>query len=152
MSGSSVVVFNYTTWAGQYPELAGSVASPQATGYFNQAQLYLDNTASSPVIDASVGGKRETILYMLTSHIAAMLATINGAAPSGIVGRINSASQGSVSVGAEMPAPMSAAWWNQTRYGAMAYAALAPYRLGMYVAAPQIPRGAQSYPGRFGFF
>ncbi len=152
MSGTSgIVVFDWLNWSAQYPEF-GSVGSGQAQGYFNQACLYLDNTASSPITDASQpGGKRETILYLLTSHITAMSATINGVAPNALVGRITNASQGSVSVAAEMPAPMSAAWFNQTRYGAMAWAAMAPYRLGLYAAAPRIPRAAQSYPGFIGF-
>jgi hypothetical protein len=146
MSGSSgVVVFDYAAWAAQYPELSGSVASAQASGYFDQACLYLDNTACSPVPTA----KRATILNMLVSHIAALLATIAGSAPSGLVGRINTATEGSVSVAAELKTPDSAAWWAQTRYGLLAWQALAPYRAGLYIAGPQVPRGAQSYPGWF---
>ena len=149
MSGcSGIVVFDYATWAAQYPELAGSVTSGQAGGYFNQSCLYLDNTPCSPVRDWQPGGKRETILYMITSHIASMLATINGNAPSPLVGRINSAGEGSVNVATDLPTPMSAAWWSQTRYGLLAWQALAPYRTALYVRAPQIPLGAQSFPFR----
>ena len=150
MSGSTgVVVFVYATWAAQYPELSGSIASGQAQGYFNQACMYLDNTPCSPVTDASAGGRRETILYMLTSHIAKMVATINGQAPGGVVGRVNSASQGSVSVSSELNVPMSAAWFSQTSYGLMAYQALAPYRTALYVAAPRTPyvMGAPGFMG-----
>ena len=147
MSGTTgIVVFDYATWAGQYPELAASVNGPQAQGYFNQAAIYLDNTATSAITDAAPGGRRETILYMLTSHIAAMLATIAGAAASPLVGRIASAGQGSVNVSTDMPAPMSAAWFNQTKYGAMAWQAMNAYRGMLYMRPPQIPLAAQSYP------
>ena len=150
MSGScGVVTFNWYSWATQYPELS-SIQAPQAQGFFNQACLYLDNTPRSMILDASVGGVRETILYMLTSHITVLLATIAGIAPSPLVGRINSAGQGSVNVTTEMPAPMSAAWFNQSRYGAMAYQAMAPYFSALYVAAPQVPLGMRSYPGFIG--
>ena len=152
MSDSGIVTFDYPTWSGQYPELAASVNGPQAQGYFNQACLYLDNTASSQVQPATPGGRRETILYMLTSHMAALLAAIGGNEPTPLVGRLSNVTEGSVSIQTEMLAPMSAQWFNQTKYGAMAYQALAPYRTALYVPAPQVPLAAQSYPGAGGGF
>ena len=147
MSGCTggVVAFDQPTWAAWYPEFA-AVPEGQGGGFFAQAGLYLDNTPVSPVQNLT---RRATILYMITSHIAAMFFGVNGEAPSPLVGRINNASQGSVSVATDMPAPMSAAWWNQTRYGALAWQALLPYRSALYIAAPQIPLAAQSLPWGF---
>ena len=153
-----VVVFNYDTWVAQYPEFAG-MPSAQAQGYFNQAALYCDNTASSVITDASPGGARETILYMLTAHVATILAAVvvNGtlSAPSPLVGRITNATEGSVTVAAAMDgAPGSAAWFNQTKYGAMAWQAMAPYRTMRYAFSQRRYLGVQAGPfgpNPFGF-
>ena len=66
---TGVVAFDYAGWSARYPELASSVGAPLAQQYFNEAQLYCDNTATSPVIDASVGGQRYIFLNMLLSLI-----------------------------------------------------------------------------------
>jgi hypothetical protein len=144
MSDIGIVAFNYATWSGQYPEFAQSVTVTQATNYFNIATMYLDNSPCSTVWNAAPGGKRETILYMLTSHIAALLATVDGQAPSPLVGRISSAAQGSVNVQTDIgDLPFNAQWFAQTKYGFMAWQALAPYRTALYISPPN-PNG---YPG-----
>jgi len=144
MSGcAGIVTFNYTIWALRYPELAGSVDMPTALGYFDQACLFLDNSPCSPVRDV---GRRAIILGMITSHVAALLATINGQPASPLVGRIASAAEGSVNVSTDLAVPGSAAWWAQTKYGLLAWQALAPYRTALYVMAPQVPLAAQSFP------
>lgn len=133
-----VVAFDYGAWAARYPELAASVSQPQAQGYWNEAGLYLDNTASSLVTDDSVGGQRATLLNMVTAHIAQLNAYQNGQAASPLVGRISSATEGSVTVQASMDAqPGSAAWWQQTKYGAAYWAATSHYRTARYRPGPQ---------------
>lgn len=142
MSGCNVgpVIFDYAAWAAQYPELASYIPELQAQGYFDLATLYVNNTVSSPIWDASPGGARTMILYLLTSHVAALFAggpptagAPNGTPASPLVGRITNATEGSVSVAADMPnQPMAAAWFMQTRYGAAAWAAMAPYRTMRY--------------------
>ena len=132
--GAGSVVFDYDAWAAMYPSLAASVSQPQAQGYFNQACLYCDNSFRSPISDPSPTGARAMILYMLTAHIAQLFASQGGQPPSPLVGRISNASEGSVSVAADMAgAPGSAAWFNQTPYGAAAWQAMAPYRTMRYV-------------------
>lgn len=144
----NVVQFNFLIWAAVFPSLAS--VGPMAAGiYWTQAGLYLDNTPTSPVGDLQ---KRAMILGMITAHIATLFGTVNGNAPSGLVGRISNAAEGSVSVAPEMPGPMSAAWFNQTSFGAAAWQAMAPYRQALYIAAPQIPLAQQSYPAFFGPF
>jgi hypothetical protein len=129
-----IVVFSYTDWSAMYPELAMSVMQPQAQGYFYQAQLYCDNTPCSPITDTSPGGQRETLLNMMTAHIAALNAPLNGQPSSPLVGRISNATQGSVSVATQNDYPPgSAQWFQQSKYGAQFYAATAQFRSMTYV-------------------
>jgi len=127
-----IVSFSYATWSTRYPELAKFVQPPQAQMFFTEATMYCDNTANSPITDATVGGKRELILYMLLSHIAALNADM-GTASSQLVGRIASATQGSVSVSTQNDYPPgSVQWFQTTKYGAAFWAATVQYRLFRY--------------------
>jgi hypothetical protein len=142
----AVASFNYAAWIARYPEFA-SVSSGQATMLFSEATLYLANDGSGPVADA---GQQLTLLNMLTAHIAALYVGVSGQPPSGLVGRINSATEGSVSASAEMPAlPGSAAWFAQTPYGMSFYAATAPYRSMRYI--PSVRRGHYPSAGYGGY-
>lgn len=136
MSGSTgIVAFDYTIWSARYPALAVSVAQPAAQSFFDEATLYLDNSPGSVVRDV---GKRAVLLGMLTAHIATLNAPINGQAPSGLVGRISNASQGSVSVATQNDYPPGTVqWYQQTTFGAAFYAATAPYRTARYLPAPR---------------
>lgn len=151
----AVAAFDYGIWALRYPELAVSVSIPLATSYFGEAGLYLDNTDCSPVQDVAA---RLALLNMITAHIAKINAPIGGVAPSGLVGPIESATEGSVNVKVKLPDSRGIEWWFlQTPYGAAVWAALAPYRTARYVPGLQPafgplggdPQnwGAQRYPG-----
>ncbi|KAG1434388.1 hypothetical protein G6F55_014548 [Rhizopus delemar] len=60
-----------------------------------------------------------------------------GQSPSGLVGRVSSATEGSVSVSSDYSAPAgSAQWYLQTPYGAMYWEATAWLRVGRYVPGP----------------
>lgn len=153
MSGNipGPVPFDYTLWEATYPEFS-AVTEMQATGYWGIAQLYLNNSASSPVTDNSPGGARQTLLNMLTAHIAQLLAPINGQPSSQQVGRISNVSQGSVSIALDFPNQAARdAWYNQTKYGAMYLAAIKPYMQGgRYNPGPQPYLGVAPF-GRRGF-
>lgn len=127
-----VVSFDYTGWSARYPELSSSVNSALATLYFGEATLYLDNTDCSIVVDL---GQRTTLLNMITAHIAQLNAPIGGQPATPLVGRIETASEGSVSVTAKYAdqVPGSMAWFIQTKYGAAYWAASAIYRTMRYV-------------------
>lgn len=128
----SAVVFDYSGWAARFPELAASVPSAQAQAYFNDAAaLYLDNSDCSPVQDVNV---RAVLLNYATAHICKLYASLNYQPASPLVGRISNATEGSVSVQAQMDLPPgSAQWWAQTAYGASFWQGSAPYRSGLYV-------------------
>jgi hypothetical protein len=132
-----VVVFDYAAWALRYPELAASVPQPLAQQYFNEAQLYCDNTPCSPIRDWKPGGERAMLLNMVTAHIAALNAPIGGQGSSPLVGRINSATEGSVSVQSQLDMPPGTAqWFAQTKFGLAFWTATAQYRTMRYVPGP----------------
>ena len=129
----AVVAFNYVGWVTRYPELGAYVSQSLAQEYFNEAGLYCDNTVNSPVTDDTVGGQRYMFLNMLTAHIAALNAPLGGQPSSPLVGRINNATEGSVSVQTENQYPPgSPQWFQQTKYGAAFWAASAQYRIARY--------------------
>lgn len=130
-----VAVFDYALWVATYPEFT-SVTEPMAQAQFDAATLFLDNTDCSPVTNVSA---RLTLLNMITAHLVKLFTTVAGQAPSGLVGRVTSATEGSVTVTAEFVAAKNAleAWWLQTPYGAMYWAATAGYRTMRYVPGPR---------------
>jgi hypothetical protein len=71
------------------------------------------------------------LLGMIAAHIAAL-------AQRELVGRLNSATEGSVSVQAEMAPPTGTRdWWVSTRYGVAAWHATAALRTAQYVPGRQ---------------
>ena len=147
---SPPVVFDYGAWIARYPEFSG-VSSDLAQAYFAEAGLYCANSITNPAFSLGI---LPTLLNMLTAHIAWLNAPrdANGnpastgtpAAPT--VGRISSATEGSVTVQIDNQyEPGTPQWFQQTRYGAAYWAATAPFRTGRYVANPTVV-GAPVYP------
>lgn len=127
----AVVAFDLAGFRVRYPEFA-TVVDALLGAYFVESTIYLDNTDSSIVTDVV---RRSLLLNMLTAHITALNSGVNGQPPAGIVGRVNSASEGSVSVSADMGPPSgSSAWFMQTKYGASFWQASANFRTFRYVA------------------
>ena len=124
-----VVVFSASAFKTRYPEFS-TVGDDVLDAYFSESTIYLNNTESSRVQDV---GQRGVLLNMLTAHLAALYSGVNGQTPVGVVGRINSATEGSVTVAADMgPVTNSQAWYLQTKYGAQYWAATAQYRQMAY--------------------
>ncbi len=140
---TQAVAFDSSGFLARYPEFS-SISTATLQAYFNEAGLYINNTPSSPITDQSVGGFLYQVLNMATAHIAALNSGVNGQAPSGLVGRIDQASEGSVSVHADMgPVVNSQAWWMQTRYGAACWQATATYRTFRYVSGSSVTQPQQ---------
>lgn len=136
------VQFNYAVWVARYPEFS-AISEPLAQAYFDEAGLYFANqgwTGSLP--------QAPTLLNMLTAHIAWLYAprdangnpSSTGQAASPLVGRISSASEGSVSVSTELNASgsPSESFFTQTKYGFSFWQATAQFRQARYVAQPTI--------------
>lgn len=144
---TGVVSFNYTLWTQRFPEF-DDVSEELAQLYFDEATLILDNSVMSRVQQVE---NRAPLLNLLTAHLAKIYSGANGANPSQLVGRITNAVQGSVTVAADMPnQPSSAAWFQQTKYGAQFWAYTLRWRQAMYISAnirpappPRFPQTAQ---------
>lgn len=159
------VVFDYTWWLERYPELAAWTGPARASDYFLMAQLYCDNSAAShPVVIPGFGlssgaysagspvtdiPTRQMLLGLLTAHIAALNAPLNGSPSPNVVGRVSSAGEGSINVSFEYPATPGAEWYNLTKFGAAFWAATGRYRMARYYPAPRLRQG---FGGRGGCF
>lgn len=125
------VVFDPADFRVQYPEFAG-LSDATLQRFFDWATLYLCNHANSPVPDLT---RRRVLLYLLTAHCAALWYQAQSQAPGGgssspagaggivavpmgQVGRVNSASEGSVSIGLDYTVTPGGEWFTQTQYGA----------------------------------
>lgn len=152
---SPVVTFDYQAWLARYPEFK-AVSEVMAQQYFSEAGLYCANNACNP---AFAGGTLPVLLNMLTAHIAWLNAprdasgapSSNGTVPGpAVLGRVNSASEGSVSVGIDngdaTAASPSQAWYMTTPYGQAYWAATAPYRTMRYSPLPTTV-GGPVFPG-----
>lgn len=147
----AVVVFDYAQWAALFPELAnGGVTEQVASSYFVVATFLLDNTDCSPVQDVT---QRQMLLNYIVAHLAALAgyplaAGASVPSPSGMVGRVSSATEGSVSVSSDYGAVReSEAWWIQTQYGATYWMLTRAFRTMRYVAAPA--RNFEPFPFPF---
>lgn len=138
------VTFDVAKWKGMYPEFAAAT-DPQAEGWFTRATFIVGNDWASPA--NRVAGMLESLLYLLTAHIAWLNMPRDAAgnfsstgSASQLVGRIDSASEGSVSVHADLggggDSSPSQWWYMQSRYGAEYWAATAGFRTAHYVPRP----------------
>lgn len=144
------VTFNWTTFITLFPEFCG-MDQAQGTTYFRLATLYCPNVPQNPF---NCGGVLEQLLYLVTAHVAWLLSPKDnngnptlpgqGTPPSGFVGRISQATQGSVNVSLEFDATAggpSEQFFAQTQYGLMFWQATLPIRAARYVANPTIVPG-----------
>lgn len=140
----SSVVFDPAVFKQRYPEF-GTIPDATLDLYFAEAQIYLDNTGCSEVKNLNT---RRLLLWMVTAHIAALNSGVNGQPPSGLVGRVSNATEGSVSVGAEYNVPGTAAWFSQTQYGASYWEASKRFRLFRYYPGRSCPPRTLNRYGR----
>ncbi|WP_432784684.1 DUF4054 domain-containing protein [Oligella sp. MSHR50489EDL] len=97
--------------------------------WFVEAGLLINNTATSCVKSLV---EREILMYLLMAHFALLQSRID--AGNSAVGRVSSATEGSVSVSFDNGSTaLSAAWYQQTPYGAKYWAMTAKYRSFLYV-------------------
>ena len=108
-------------------EQFSAYADEQLTAYFMRAELYINNTARAIIPNPP----REMILYLTMAHLLTLYAP---GKDGGAVGRVSSASQGSVNVSLDFPTAVNAAWWNQTQFGAEVWVATAKYRTFRWVS------------------
>lgn len=130
----AIVTLDIPKFRELFPEFS-AVTDAQLQFLFDEATDYLNNTEYSPVQEYN---KRERLLYLLMAHIAYMRygyldaggSLIGGA---GFVGRVSSATEGSVSVGTELGAmPGGTAWYTLSPYGIAFWQATKFLRMAKY--------------------
>ena len=129
---SGVVTFDPVAFKARYPQFA-NVDAGTLQMLFDEATLACNNTEQSLVRDL---GERTILLNLIVAH----LGTLSGIAADGEgsiatqVGRVSSASQGSVSASLEMAGQTAnSAYWMQTQYGAQYWTFTGKYRRMRYV-------------------
>jgi hypothetical protein len=134
-----IVQFDPPTFVALYPEFTG-LPNGQMQKAFGMATLMLNNTCGSRVQDAN---QREILLDLLTAHFLFLNNGTNDGAgavvpPPGIVGRISSATEGSVSVASEFDVnpTVGNAFLSQTKYGTEFLGLTINYRTLVYLPAP----------------
>ena len=128
------VLFDPEIFVTQYPEF--SAVPPFALRqYFAHATILLSNGSASRVTDAN---QREVLLCLLTAHITQLL----GPTSSGLVGRVNDATEGSVNAHADWSTHVSEsqAYYTQTKYGAQYWTMTARYRGFRYLPGRSVSR------------
>jgi hypothetical protein len=155
LNGPQLVTFVQNDFNAMFPEfIACDLIAEQS--WFLRASVLWENTSNNPASGDT--GTMTVLLYLLTAHIGWLSAPRDGSGnptsaslavqpASPIVGRINTASEGSVSVGADIgdaaAGSPSQPWYMQTRYGAEFWAATAGYRLS---GATFVPPGGIGVP------
>lgn len=126
------IVYTYAVWSATFTQFSNTVSQTAFdTTIYPLAQQYCVNDGSGPVPTSDI---QTNLMGLMCSHIAQLLFGSNLQPASTLVGRINSAGEGSVNVAVEMPQAKSSiqAWLQQTQYGTMYWAASAPFRTMRY--------------------
>lgn len=122
----AIVMFDPEKFRLHYPDIADD---PRVEMWFAQAETIVNNTDCSIVTNLK---EREMLLMLLMRHFAAL---DERASQGGMVGRISSATEGSVSVSADLGGVSgNATWYMQTPWGANYWQMTAKYRGFRYVA------------------
>jgi hypothetical protein len=125
------VVFEPAAFKISYPAFA-TVDDSVLQGYFDLATLFLNNRCGSRVANGTI---RERLLNLIVAHLAALFSGENGQPRTGVVGRLASATEGTVTGQFQYSSEVSEseAFWIQTQYGATYWALTATYRTAVYV-------------------
>ena len=135
--------------------VAGPMSVAPATAQYARFGEELQRGADLAVRDAN---ERLILLYKVTAHVLLLNAGTNDGngnvtTPQGIVGRIDSATEGSVNVSAQYNSVIteSEAFFIQTQYGAQFWQMTAPYRTALYIPPPAFGPNGPGLEAFFGF-
>lgn len=126
----AIVVLDIPKFRAMFPEFS-NVTDETLPFLFDQATDYLNNSDFSLVDDVI---KRERLLYLLMAHLAYVrYGDANGNGGTGMVGRISSASEGSVSASSDAgQVEFRYMWYTQSQYGMGFWQATKVYRMANY--------------------
>lgn len=143
-----IIEFDYSSWVQLFPEFA-YIDPSLIQSYFAVATNFVRNDGDGPVNNVA---QQTMFLNYVTAHITKLFAANPDGSPSAstqLVGRISSASEGSVSVSTEFNDTSAlGAYFNQTEYGATFWAASRPYRTMRWIR-PLNQRVFNPYRWRF---
>lgn len=128
------ITFDYANWAQVYPQFSCLTQVQVTQGALPLAEMYCRNDGGGPVSSAA---NQTTLLGLMVAHVCQLLYGADGKAASPLVGRISSATEGSVSVQTDFPSTPTNAWFLQTTYGAAYWQATAAYRTMRYLPGPR---------------
>lgn len=123
----AIVTFDADEWLEAYPQFKGLLTTAQLNQAFGVATLMLDNTDASPVpYDPKKGIEtRKILLWLLVCHLASLaLRPVNQSGP------MTSATEGSVSVGFQVPSALNGRYFSQTPCGDSYWQAIKRYVIG----------------------
>ena len=129
---SNVFVFNPTEFKSIFTQFSAR-SDAQLSWFFTAVENdVLDNTETACISLST----RKKLFFLLVAHKAELQNRIDSG-NTGLVGRISSATEGSVSISTDyLSSPTALAQWlNQTPYGAEYYALTARYRTALWNAA-----------------
>jgi hypothetical protein len=131
-----VVVFSYSAWNALFPEFSTTVSEAQATVLFDIVASTLQrNDGGGPISKPTT---QLNLMNYAVAHLAFLYNGTNTQPAAQVVGRINSATEGSVSVQTDYGANVSQAqaFWITTKYGAFWWQATNQYRRMRYIPGP----------------
>lgn len=128
---SNVFVFDPDAFKLAFPQFA-SYSNEQLMWFFESIEYIIDNSESSCISLKN----RKRWFWLLVAHKAELQNRINSG-NTGLVGRISSATEGSVSISTDYPIGSGALeqWLKSTPYGAEFYAVTAAWRTALWVSA-----------------
>lgn len=132
----AVVAFDPAAFKARYKGFA-SIDDGLLQQYFEESTDIVNNTNTSIVRDIEL---RRRLLWYLVAHKAVLGGGGDADSGQGMVGRISSATEGSVSATSEFVSPKTgtAAWYFQTKYGTDYWTASAKFRTFRYVPKKSI--------------
>lgn len=143
---SNVFVFDPDDFREVYAPNFDKYTNAQLNWFFESIEGLLDNNESSCISLKN----RKRWYYLLVAHKAELQNRINNG-NSGLVGRISSATEGSVSISSDYPMGSGALeqWLKTTPYGAEFYAITLPWRSVLWFASSRpmpVRRSRFPYP------
>jgi len=123
----AVVTFDASEWLEAYPQFTGKLTTAQLNQAFAVACLMLDNSNASPVpYDPGKGIEtRKILLWLLVCHLATL-----SLRPIGQSGPVTSSTEGSVSVGFQVPQTANGEYFAQTVCGSSYWQAIRKFVVG----------------------
>lgn len=144
--GCAPVSFDYNLWVQTFPEFS-AISEPQATLWFGFATIIQRNDGCGPVSNPVT---QLSLLNLVTAHLVSLyLQSQDDPSPGAAkdantpVGRINSATEGSVSVATDYGTNVSQqmSFCLQSKYGSAWWAMTAQYRTMRYIPGSLQPGG-----------